>query len=61
MEGGTQEMRITLLGVLAGIGVVAVILLVANHLSKANDPRVESNEPSNAVESSDSLGSQDIQ
>jgi len=54
-------MRITLLGVLAGIGVVAVILLVANHLSKANDPRVESNEPSNAVESSDSLGSQDIQ
>jgi hypothetical protein len=50
-------MRITLLGVLAAIGVVALILLVADHLSKANDPRVEPNEPFNADDSPDSLGS----
>jgi len=49
-------MRITLLGVLAAIGVVALILLVAD-LSKANDPRVEPNEPFNADDSPDSLGS----
>ena len=53
-------MRITLLGVLAAIGVVALILLVANQLSKADEPRVEPNEPFDADKSSDSLGSQDI-
>ena len=50
-------MRITLLGVLAAIGVVALILLVADHLTKANDHRVEPNEPYDADEGSDNLGS----
>jgi hypothetical protein len=48
-------MRITLLGVLAAIGVVAVILLVAEQLSKANQARVEPNEPFKSDEGSGSL------
>jgi hypothetical protein len=50
-------MKITLLGVLAAIGVVALILYVAEQLSKADQPRVEPNEPSNN-EGSGSAGNQ---
>jgi hypothetical protein len=53
-------MKITLLGVLAAIGVVALILFVAEQLSKADQPRVELNEPSNASEGSGTTGNQNI-
>jgi hypothetical protein len=52
-------MKITLLGVLAAFGVVALILFVAEQLSKADQPRVEPNEPSNS-EGSGSRGNQNI-
>ena len=53
-------MRITLLGVLAAVGVVALILFIAERLSKADQSRVDPNEPFNADESAGSLGSQTI-
>ena len=53
-------MRITLLGVLAAVGVVALILFVAQQLSKADQPRVEPNESFNINKDSGDPGNQII-